>query len=46
MYGIGMIGALVYFIKVADSFGTGVLGVLKALVWPAIMVYKAFAFLG
>lgn len=46
VYGVGMIGALVYFIKVADSFGSGVLGVLKALVWPALLVYKAFAALG
>lgn len=46
VYGVGLIGALVYFIKVADSFGSGVLGVLKALVWPAVMVYKAFGFFG
>ena len=46
VYGVGLIGALVYFIKVADSFGSGVLGVLKALVWPAFLVYKAFAALG
>jgi hypothetical protein len=46
VYGVGLIGALVYFIKVADSFGAGVVGVLKALVWPAFLVYKAFAALG
>ena len=45
VYGVGLIGALVYFINVADSFGSGVVGVLKAMVWPAFMVYKSFAFL-
>ena len=42
VYGLGMIGAAVYFISHAVSFGMGVLGFLKALVWPAFMVYYAF----
>lgn len=37
VYGIGLIGALVYFIQHADTFWMGVLGVLKAIIWPAIM---------
>jgi hypothetical protein len=37
---LGVIGAAVYYIQQADSFGQGVLGLLKALVWPAIVVYK------
>jgi hypothetical protein len=40
IYGLGFIGAVVYFIQHAPTFGAGVLGVLKALVWPAILVYK------
>lgn len=40
VYGMGFIGALIYFIQHADSFGSGVLGVLKAFVWPAYLVYK------
>lgn len=40
VYGLGFIGALIYFIQNATSFWIGVLGVLKALVWPAILVYK------
>jgi hypothetical protein len=39
VYGIGFIGALVYYIQQADSFWPGVLGVLKAFVWPAFLVY-------
>lgn len=46
IYGLGFIGALVYFIKTAATFGAGVLGVLKAIVWPAFLVYEVFKFLG
>lgn len=41
VYGLGFIGAAVYYIQQADTFWVGVLGVLKAIVWPALMVYKA-----
>jgi hypothetical protein len=44
-YGLGFIGALVYYIQHAATFGAGVLGFLKALVWPAILVYKLLEFL-
>lgn len=39
-YGLGFIGAAVYFIQHATSFWMGVLGFLKAMVWPAFLVYK------
>lgn len=45
VYGLGFIGAAVYFIGHADSFWIGVLGFLKAIVWPAFLVYQAFEFL-
>ena len=45
VYGLGFIGALVYFIQHAGSFGEGLLGVLKAMVWPAFVVYKLLQFL-
>lgn len=45
VYGLGFIGALIYFIQYASSFWMGVLGVLKAMVWPAILVYELFHFL-
>jgi hypothetical protein len=41
VYGLGLIGALVYYIQQADAFWPGVVGVLKALVWPAFLVYDA-----
>ena len=45
-YGLGLVGAAVYFIQQADSFGIGLVGILKALVWPAFLVYKLMQFLG
>ena len=45
IYGLGFIGALIYFIQHATSFGAGCLGLLKAIVWPAILVYKLLEFL-
>ena len=46
VYGVGIIGAAVYFISTATGFWIGVLGFLKALVWPAFLVYEAFKALG
>ena len=41
VYGLGFIGAAIYFISVSTSFWAGVLGFLKAIVWPAFLVYEA-----
>ncbi len=46
VYGLGFIGAAVYFISQATSFWMGVLGFVKAIVWPAILVYEALKNLG
>ena len=46
LYCMGLIGAAVYFIAKATSFWAGVIGFLKALVWPAFLVYEAFKYLG
>ena len=41
VYGLGFIGALVYYLGNADSFWVGALGVLKAIFWPAFLIYQA-----
>ena len=41
VYGLGMIGAWIYYLGHAATFWMGVLGILKGLVWPAIVVYEA-----
>ena len=46
VYGMGLIGAAIYFISQASCFWIGVLGFLKALVWPIFLVYEAFKFFG
>ncbi|HIH23552.1 TPA: hypothetical protein HA251_00810 [Candidatus Woesearchaeota archaeon] len=40
VYGLGFIGAAIYYVQTATGFWNGVLGILKALVWPAMLVYK------
>ena len=45
VYGLGLIGAWVYFIGHATTFWIGVLGFLKGIVWPAILVYEALKYL-
>lgn len=40
IYGLGFLGAAVYYLQHAESFLMGALGILKAFVWPAILVYK------
>ena len=44
-YVLGVIGAAVYYISTATSFWMGFLGFLKALVWPAFLVYELLKYL-
>lgn len=46
VYGLGFIGAVIYYISTATGFWAGVIGVLKAIVWPAFLVYKLMHNLG
>lgn len=46
VYGLGFIGAAIYYISIAATFWTGVLGFLKAIIWPVFLVLEAFKFLG
>jgi hypothetical protein len=45
VYGLGLIGAAVYYISIATSFWMGALGLAKAIVWPAFLVYELLVFL-
>ena len=38
-YFLGMIGAAVYYVQQVHAFWPTILGLLKALVWPAFLVY-------
>lgn len=46
VYGLGVVGAAIYYISNATGFWMGALGLLKALVWPAFLVYELLAHLG
>lgn len=46
VYGLGFIGAAVYYISHATGFVMGLIGFLKAIVWPAFLVYEALKQLG
>ena len=45
VYGIGMIGAWVYYFKRATTTQEHILAVLKGFVWPAFLVYELLVFL-
>jgi hypothetical protein len=45
VYGMGLIGAWIYYFTHAATFWLGVLGFLKGIVWPAMLVYEALKFL-
>jgi len=45
VYGLGFLGAVVYYIQTATSFWDGLLGFLQALFWPAFLVYELMKFL-
>ncbi len=46
VYGLGFIGAAIYFISHATGFWVGVLGFIKALLWPAFLVYGVMKYIG
>jgi hypothetical protein len=46
VYGLGFIGAIIYYISQATGLWMGVIGFLKAMVWPAFLVYEALKALG
>jgi len=45
VYGLGFIGAAIYYIQLAPTFWAGVVGLLKAAVWPAFLVFHALTYL-
>ncbi len=46
IYVLGFIGAAIYYISTATGFWSGVLGFLKAIIWPLFLVLEALKFLG
>ncbi len=44
-YFLGFLGAAIFYIQNSGTFWMGVLGFLKAIVWPAFLVYDLLKFL-
>ena len=42
VYFLAFIGAAIYYIQQSETFWTGVLGFLKAIIWPTMLIYKIF----
>ena len=45
IYGMAFIGGAVYYIQHAATFWAGVLGIFKAIFWPAVLMYKVLELL-
>ncbi|MCF8528789.1 MAG: hypothetical protein K9G13_02640 [Aquiluna sp.] len=46
LYFFGFLGSAIYFISTATGFWVGVLGFLKAMVWPAILAFELLTLAG
>ena len=46
IYGLGVVGALFYFLGNATSFTTVMIGIGKSIFWPAILMFKLLTELG
>jgi hypothetical protein len=45
LYGLGFIGAVVYYIQTANGLWDGIIGFIKALFWPGFVIYELMKFL-
>ena len=45
IYGLGVIGAFVYFYPTIHNFTEGIVAVIKSLGWPALIVYRVLGLL-
>lgn len=45
LYGVAAVGAAVYYVKQATTFWAGLLGIIKAIFWPGVLLYKVFELL-
>ena len=45
-YFLGFLGAAIYYVSTATGFWNGVLGIVKAIVWPAFLIFEVLKFIG
>ena len=46
IYGLGVVGALFYFLQGASGLTAVLIGIGKAIFWPAFVLYKVLQILG
>ncbi|CAN5484395.1 hypothetical protein BH10BAC6_BH10BAC6_16970 [soil metagenome] len=42
---LATVGAAIYFMQQATGFGEGIMAIIKALIWPAMIMYKVLQML-
>lgn len=45
IYGLGVFGALFYFLQHAVTFNAVIIGIGKAIFWPAVLLFKVLTLL-
>lgn len=45
IYGLGVIGAIIYFLQHSNTFAQALWGIVQAIFWPAVIVYKVLELL-
>lgn len=45
VYGLGFVGALIYYLQQASNISDGLLGFVKAIAWPGVLIYRGFTLL-
>ena len=45
IYGLGVIGSVIYFIQHSTTILAGIIGIIKAFFWPAVILYKVLELL-
>lgn len=45
IYGLGVIGALIYFLQHAHTLMQGIVGIVYAVFWPAAILYRVLGML-
>ena len=45
IYGLGIFGAAFYYIQHATTLSAGILGIIKAIFWPGVVLYQVMGML-
>ncbi len=45
VYFLAFVGALIYYLQHSTSFWNGIVGIIKAIFWPAVIIYKVLELL-